>query len=56
LAPESEPPAGKDFGPDPATRNRAAEPDDERLIELTSWAMIATSLGSFQPSMPSFQT
>jgi hypothetical protein len=56
LAPALEPPAGKDFGPDPGTCNRAAEPDGERVSELTSWAMIATSLGSFQPSMPSFQT
>jgi hypothetical protein len=31
-------------------------PTGGRLSVLISWAMIATSLGRFQPSMPSFQT
>jgi hypothetical protein len=31
-------------------------PTGGRLSSLISWAMIATSLGAFQPSMPSFQT
>ncbi len=34
----------------------AGGPSGDRFRSLISWAIIATSLGRFQPSMPSFQT
>ena len=59
--PESAGPcAGRSAGEEPArgagVSPFAGGPTGDRLRSLISWAIIATSLGRFQPSMPSFQT